>query len=56
MPMIEIVCVFERLCVLGVVVSFPLQRYHGHSSALKFANAQRELAEKRMAESQESQR
>ena len=32
------------------------QRYHGHDVSLKFANAQRELAEKRMIEQQEVQK
>lgn len=32
------------------------QRYHGHDQALKFANNQRDLAEKKMVERQESQK
>jgi ariadne-1 len=32
------------------------QRYHGHDRALMFANTQRELAEQRMAEKQESEK
>lgn len=32
------------------------QRYHGHDQALKFATAQRELAERRMVERQEAER
>lgn len=32
------------------------QRYHGHDSALKFASKQRENAEKRMIELQETEK
>ena len=32
------------------------QRYHGHENALKFASVQRQQAEQRMIEQQESQK
>ena len=47
-----------KVVLIGIIypVVVRLQRYHSHSSALKFASTQRELAEKRMLDLQESQR